>query len=330
MKKVSVIIPIYNTENYLERCVNSVLTQTHNNLEIILINDGSTDNSLDICKKLADKDKRIILIDKENTGVSNTRNIGIEKSSGNYIIFIDSDDLIDKNYISLMLEKMETNNVNVVVSGITFCDELLNFIKEQLYPVNNKILKFKDIKEDIITTGYFNSVCKALYKKEIFKDLRFNEQLKYGEDLLFSFSILYNNDIYYIKNCGYFYVQNQNSLTHSTNLKATSKYIDDNIYVYNKLANYYQDKTIINQILLTKYNNAFKKLITIPNIKYKKFKKYIISTFKNNNQPKITLSKINKQSKLDNILLYLLNNKNYLLYYLTNKITYYIKKLKIK
>ena len=104
-KLVSIIIPIYNSEKYLKKCIDSILEQKYNNLEIILINDGSTDNSGKICDRLAIEDKRIKVIHKLNEGVSIARNKGLEMAKGEYIFFIDSDDYIDENIISLL--KME-------------------------------------------------------------------------------------------------------------------------------------------------------------------------------------------------------------------------------
>ena len=95
MDKISIIVPIYNCEKYLKRCLESIINQTYNNLEIILLNDGSSDNSLKIIKEYKKKDNRIIVIDKKNTGVSDTRNIGIQKASGKYICFCDSDDVLE-------------------------------------------------------------------------------------------------------------------------------------------------------------------------------------------------------------------------------------------
>ena len=97
--KISIIVPIYNVEKYLERCINSLINQTYKNIEIILVNDGSTDNSLIICEKYKNIDSRIILVNKENGGLSDARNVGIDNSSGNYITFIDSDDYIDDDYV---------------------------------------------------------------------------------------------------------------------------------------------------------------------------------------------------------------------------------------
>ena len=91
---VSIVVPVYNCENYIERCIKSLLEQTYKNIEIILINDGSKDRSLDICKKYSNIDKRIVIIDKKNEGVSKARNTGIKKSNGKFISFVDADDLI--------------------------------------------------------------------------------------------------------------------------------------------------------------------------------------------------------------------------------------------
>ena len=117
MRKVSIIIPVYNAEKYLSECINSIIYQSYNNLEIILVNDGSTDNSIYICRQYANKDNRIIVIDSDNYGVSYARNIGIERATGKYIVFIDSDDMIEKDYIGILVTEMEEKNLDMVVCG---------------------------------------------------------------------------------------------------------------------------------------------------------------------------------------------------------------------
>lgn len=112
--KISIIIPVYNVENYLNQCLESVVNQTYQNLEIIVINDGSTDNSAKICDEFAYKDNRIIVIHKENGGISSARNIGIEKSSGEYIMFLDSDDWIELNTCEIALKIAEEQSADVV------------------------------------------------------------------------------------------------------------------------------------------------------------------------------------------------------------------------
>ena len=114
MDKVSIIIPVYNGEKYLDRCINSLLNQAYKNIEFVFINDGSKDNSLNIMKSYQNKDNRIIIIDKENTGVSDSRNIGIKKSTGDYICFCDAYDMYENNYVETMIKLIKENNVDAV------------------------------------------------------------------------------------------------------------------------------------------------------------------------------------------------------------------------
>ena len=102
---ISVVVPVYNAEKYLDKCIQSIINQKYSNLEIILVDDGSKDNSLELCKKYAESDKRIKVIHKENEGVSTARNSGIEVASGDFIAFIDSDDYIDENMYFNMMQK---------------------------------------------------------------------------------------------------------------------------------------------------------------------------------------------------------------------------------
>ena len=113
MKKISIIVPIYNSETYLRRCLISLINQKYNNLEIILVNDGSTDNSLSICKEYEKKDSRIKLINQLNKGVAHTRNIGLDVATGDYITFVDSDDFIDKNMYSELIENIDSCDIAV-------------------------------------------------------------------------------------------------------------------------------------------------------------------------------------------------------------------------
>ena len=114
---VSIVVPIYNAENYLTKCIYSIIKQTYKNIEIILVNDGSTDNSLKICETFALNDKRIIIISQKNMGVSTARNIGINVAKGEYISFVDSDDTIEDNYIQELVDNSNSGKVDVVICG---------------------------------------------------------------------------------------------------------------------------------------------------------------------------------------------------------------------
>ena len=116
-KKISVIIPVYNTSKLLRRCLDSVINQTYKNLEIILINDGSTDDSLSICKEYSQNDSRIILIDKENEGGGKARNAGLDRATGDYIAFVDSDDYIDPDMYSVLMNNLKTSEADISTCG---------------------------------------------------------------------------------------------------------------------------------------------------------------------------------------------------------------------
>ena len=116
-EKISVIVPVYNVEQYLERCVDSIINQTYKNLEIILVNDGSTDNSGKLCDELAKRDDRIRVIHKENGGLSDARNTGIEEAEADLIGFIDSDDYIDENMYELLIDNLRETNADLSMCG---------------------------------------------------------------------------------------------------------------------------------------------------------------------------------------------------------------------
>lgn len=174
--KVSIIVPIYNAEKYLKKCINSILKQTYKNLEIILINDGSTDKSKKIIESF--KDKRIIFIDKTNTGVGNTRNLGIEKSSGDYIMFVDSDDYIELDCVEKMLSKATTDDCELVI-GNYYLDT-----KDNTYNINFKEFSDTTLKEHPELLLDINlGPCNKIYHKRLFKetDNRFIVGLKYED-----------------------------------------------------------------------------------------------------------------------------------------------------
>ena len=119
MELVSIIVPIYNTEEYIDKCVESIINQTYKEIEIILIDDGSTDNSPILCDKWEEKDKRIHVIHLKNGGVSRARNIGLKNANGKYISFIDSDDYVESNFIEVMIEEFMKEKADIVISK--FC-----------------------------------------------------------------------------------------------------------------------------------------------------------------------------------------------------------------
>lgn len=212
---ISLIIPIYNIEQYLKKCIESVLNQTYTNLEIILINDGSTDSSYSICTEY--KDKRIKLISTENRGLSSARNIGLENATGTYISFIDGDDYVHNNYISLLYKTLIKYNADISLCHFLkgTSSELENQIPNSIFTNQEySISGVEGIKKILIESTHENYVVSwgKLYKKELFEDITFPIG-KYNEDSFVTYK-LYNktNIISYVNAPLYYYVQRPESI----------------------------------------------------------------------------------------------------------------------
>lgn len=196
MDKVSIVIPVYNNEAYLEKCLESVINQTYNNIEIVLINDGSSDNSLKIMKNYSKKDKRIIIIDKENEGVSTARNIGIKKCSGEYITFVDSDDYLESDAIEKLYHEINTKNVDVVRSNYQVHYQKNNNIDVgSLSHIGNKIYDNNSIRREIIPKILSGEIPCFVYLLMIKKKLLINTKLfptdiHMMEDVVFYLNLL--------------------------------------------------------------------------------------------------------------------------------------------
>ena len=197
MKKynVSVIVPIYNASKYLDDCIKSLINQTYGfeNIELVLVNDGSKDNSLEICKNYQKKYNNIVIIDKENSGVSDTRNTGLTKSNGKYIMFLDSDDLINKDSIKYLSEFLDENdNVDFVISRVRMFEKTNKWHYMDYRFKDDK--KFININEDITYSQYHSTG--ILIRKKALEKIRFDRNIKYGEDMKFMTQILLNNEVY--------------------------------------------------------------------------------------------------------------------------------------
>ena len=220
--KISVIVPIYNVDKYLDECLSSIVNQTYKNLEIILINDGSTDKSEIICKKYEKEDDRIIVISKENGGVSNARNVGIKNATGEFIAFVDSDDTIDKTYFETLITNSKNND-------LTICKFLI---------FSNKIYKNKNDDNSITRIEnnnlilldkmcLLNTPCCKLFKTEIIKknNIKFEESISLGEDLLFNLDYFKCIKSVFIINA-----HNYNYRYHGRN-SLTTKYVNNSMKI---------------------------------------------------------------------------------------------------
>lgn len=191
---ISIIVPVYNTEKYLEQCIESILTQTYNNFELILINDGSTDNSKKICEKYQEKDERVSLFNTSNNGVSSARNLGIEKCTGKYITFIDSDDYIERQTLELIINKVEDNDLLIIgeVKDFYKNDTLIKSKKENSLMKDLTIDNIRNNIKTIFSEIKMDSVHCKIYLNKIIKEkqLRFNEKVNIREDTLFNIQYL--------------------------------------------------------------------------------------------------------------------------------------------
>lgn len=170
---VSVIIPVYNAENFLEKCLDSVCIQTYDNLEIILVNDGSTDHSGQICNEYARKDKRIKVINKKNTGISDTRNVGINISRGNWLVFVDSDDVLRENAIEVLYQTAKAKGVKMVVGDYQEFDIDAKFENDRNY--NVEMLSVEDALEELIIKQpeRWVTMWAKIFDQNLFEGIRF-------------------------------------------------------------------------------------------------------------------------------------------------------------
>lgn len=171
-KLISVIIPVFNVEKYLERCIKSIINQTYKNLEILLINDGSTDKSIEICNRYLEIDNRIVLLNKENGGLSSARNLGIDKAKGEYISFVDSDDFIHELMYETLVSNLEKNDCDISIIESLDVIEDKDFIFE-LKNNNNSIVYSKEESIANYLDGKFIPAWGKLYRKELFESIRF-------------------------------------------------------------------------------------------------------------------------------------------------------------
>lgn len=239
MIDISIIVPIYNAEKYLNKCIESLINQTKKELEFILINDGSTDNSEKIIKSY--KDKRIKYFKNENQGIGKTRNFGIEKATGKYIMFVDSDDYIDKNMAKLMFDKAFSNSLDMVV-----CDyyKVINNenIEEKLPSFKQTTLKNSPNLLCDINLSPWNKI----YKTSLIKDnnIKFVENLKY-EDAPFVIEALDKaNKVGKVNKCLNYYVIHGNSET-----TVRDKRVFDILKIIDKIRKYFKDKYYIKESL---------------------------------------------------------------------------------
>ena len=335
MDKISVIIPVFNGEKYLSRCINALLNQTYKNNEYIFINDGSIDNSLNILKEYEKKDDRIIIIDKENTGVSDSRNIGIRKASGDYICFCDADDIYEKNYLEVMLNLIKENNVDAVRCNFKVIDKDGKIIDKGNDILTNKMLNKEDVVNEMIPEclgGTMPCFTYLLMIKKESLNVSFPLDIAMMEDVVFYVNLLLSVDsIYITDDILYTIMFNEEGATN--NVLNYERNINNVLLVNDYIKKVLKDNNILNKENMNKLNINHLNAIADFIFKHYLYGENTIDMCRRIGSDKFSL--LIKETNLSyislprKVLLKLINNKHYLLlkiYFVLREKIYYLKK----
>jgi len=312
-KKVSIGVPVYNVEKYLKRCLDSLCNQTYKDIEIVIIDDGSTDSSPKICDEYAEKDKRIRVIHQSNAGLSQARNVGIDNSVGDYLMFVDSDDYVANNFVEEMVKAIEEHNVDMVrCKAIEYAGDNSYTIEdlrghEGITYRNNE---FRNLVKDVVAYGdkYIPSYTWALIVKRDKLNVRHNPEVKGRTDLAFFVRLMVTSDVssmYFLDEALYHYCYNDTSITKGS--KGTDKYLNaivvstEEIKKYLRLGNMLDEK-LESEICNTDIIMMIRRLYTLTDASVFEISKIIKENFKKkefkNILKKAKISGVKKRWKL--------------------------------
>ena len=310
-KLISIVVPVYEVEKYLKKCVHSILNQTYNNLEIILVDDGSPDRCGLICDEYAQKDNRVKVIHKENGGLSDARNVGIKASLGDYIMFVDSDDYIELNSAEYLVEYMDKLNLDIVCSNTwKKIDENETYNKPFMY--ENKVISGEEyIAHGMSTGNIFSVVCNKMYRTKLIKDneIYFKEGLLHEDEDWTPRILLKANKVMSVEFCFYNYVIREGSITQKVNKE---KNIKDIMKICFRLEDVYRTSDIDQKnkkLFLDNLSNIYMLTANLGEYKREFYlkhldKKFVIrnaSRFKTNIKMLIFLTSIPAYRQIENI-----------------------------
>ena len=298
---VSIVIPIYNVEKYLKKCLDTVLSQTYNNIEIILVDDGSPDSCGIICDEYANKDKRIKVIHKENGGLSDARNAGIDIAKGRYITFIDSDDYVSSDYVEYLFNTLKKYN-----SKISTCGHYICFDNKMIEKTSLKTKKVS--KEEAMTDFLYDydiDICSwgKLYDISLFESIRFPKG-KIFEDSATTYKLFDLCDYIAVgKECKYYYIMRNDSITTKKFNLNKMDLIEMTEEMCTFLTKKYPSlKKACNRRLMWAYMSTYTKIVYTNKSEFKKEKK-LIKDYIKNNRPKVLRDKnISKRDKISLII----------------------------
>ena len=265
---ISVIIPVYNAEKYLEQCLNSIKNQTYKNFEVIIVNDGSKDSSEVICKRFSEDDSRFRYFTKSNGGVSSARNFGLDNTNGHYITFIDGDDWVEHNHLEILMDAIIKNNCEIAISSyMEFIENRAEFLINIYTNQGKHLLNFGKMNREKFLTNLpkllsinnsFSCAVSKLFHSRLVENIRFDTNIIYAEDLDFYFKLyLKANDFVFVNAETYIYRQHDNSTTSGF----TQIHAEQELTVYKKM----YDVALEIGIPTVNYVNKLQRLINLRN-----------------------------------------------------------------
>ncbi len=238
VEKISVIVPVYKVEDYLEKCVESLRIQTYDNIEIILVDDGSPDNCPQMCDNYAIKDARIVVIHQENAGVSVARNNGIANATGDYIAFVDSDDYVEKNYLETLYNNLNGCAISECGTAMLYDDRIVK-IKDNLTPCTLSWWKYLT---ETNLNGFLSYavVYAKLFKRELFDGIEFPVGRRNGEDEATTYKVVYKaKEVSRVYDNLYYYRQRESGASHN---EISSQRLDDCELLFDEKISFFKEK----------------------------------------------------------------------------------------
>lgn len=252
---VSIIIPTYNSSKTLPRCLDSVLAQSYNNLEIIVVDDGSSDNTIAVANKYSFDDARIKIIKQQHIGPNCARGKGVQLATGKYIMFVDADDFMADSAVCILMDAFKEYDVDVIRFNAVRYDADCNKTRDTLFSNDTKVFTGEQIKALLLTTFELNNVCLQIYKANLIKKSNaFSNDLVFGEDFFVNLDVHSTTEkILLLNECLYYYCDNLNSTTKSMDRCSVIRNIKDRAFVSKEAINYalqyYSDNEKINLVI---------------------------------------------------------------------------------
>lgn len=264
---VSIIVPIYNVEDYLDRCIESIVLQSYRSIQIILIDDGSTDSSSKICDAWKEKDNRIEVVHKENGGLSDARNCGLDCASGQFITFIDSDDFVENDYIEYLYRLIKENNTDISICAY-YIDRGDESISKGKGHISCKLEPDIAIKKMLNDEGFSISATSKLYKNEIFKGIRFPID-RLCEDNGTTYKLIMKaNSVYYGAQAKYHYIIREGSIMNSFNWKKMDLIDLTDMMAHDVLLEYPYLSDVVTRRQLYARMSVLRQAVTCKNVDY--------------------------------------------------------------